>query len=177
MTLACWITSVRFILAPLIYWQLTKGTKAGIIAALGLLLLAGLSDVLDGKVARARNEVTELGKTLDPLSDKITIFTVLIALAIRWKLPLILAVVYFIKELFQVLAGVYLLRKYKQLIAANQWGKSSTVIFFLGIGTFFINKWFGILVIIIALLISIYALYTYYLAYQKDLRQSVSKRD
>jgi cardiolipin synthase len=165
LTLACWITSTRFILAPLIYWQLSRHNSAGLAWALSLLLVAGITDLLDGWAARSRNEVTELGKLLDPLTDKLTIFTMLAGLAKSWEFPVWLVILYVGKELLQVLAGAFLIRQFHQLIPANRWGKNATFGFFCGFGLYFINHLLGIAVIGAALALSVYALYTYYLAF------------
>lgn len=164
-TLASWITSTRFILAPLIYWKLASGNREGLLWALALLLLAGLSDILDGWVARSRNEVTEVGKLLDPLTDKMTIVAMLIGLAQSWQFPWWLVFAYIAKELVQVIAGAYLLKNCGQLIPANRWGKNATLGFFCGFGLYLLHPLSGIVIIISALGLSIYALYTYYLAY------------
>lgn len=166
MTVACWITSIRFILAPLIYWQIFLKTNTGLIWAIILLGMAGLSDLLDGWAARSRNEVSELGKVLDPLTDKMVIFSMMLGLYQSWELPFWLLLVYFIKELMQITAGAYLLKKFKQLIPANHWGKSSTFGFFLGFALFFIYRSWGIFLLAIAFVVSVYAFYTYYLDYQ-----------
>jgi cardiolipin synthase (CMP-forming) len=166
LNIACWITSVRFLLAPLIFWQLAVKSPAGFGWVLILLFLAAASDVSDGWVARARNEVSELGKALDPLADKLVILGTLLGLT-NWGLPLWMVLVYLAKELFQVLAGVFLFQRIKQLIPSNRWGKSSTVAFFLGFGCFIWNSFAGTLIIGLATIISIYALYTYYLAFLK----------
>lgn len=166
MNMACWITSSRFILAPLVFWQLSAHSTSGMIWAIVILLVSGSSDVLDGWVARARNEVSELGKALDPLADKLVIFCTLLGL-VWWGLPGWMVLVYLVKEAAQVLAGVLLFQKAKQLIPANWWGKSSTIGFFSGFGVFFINNQVGTIIIGIAVLISIYALFTYYRAFEK----------
>lgn len=171
MTLANWITSSRFILASFIYWQLTRGTSQGVVWALILLLVAGLTDVADGWAARSRNEVSELGKILDPLADKLVTGGVLLALTVKWGLPVWMVLVYIAKELIQVGAGAVLVKKIKQVIPANRYGKNATVAFFLGFGLFFASKTAGQIVIGVAIMLSIYALYTYYLTYQK-LKQS-----
>ncbi len=167
MTLANWITSSRFVLAPLIYWQLTEGSSSSVVWALLLLLVAGLTDVADGWAARSRNEVSELGKILDPIADKLVTGGVLLALTVKWGLPVWMVLVYIVKELIQVGAGAVLVKQIKQVIPANRWGKNATVLFFLGFGLFFVDKIIGQVVIGLAMLLSIYALYTYYLAYLK----------
>jgi cardiolipin synthase len=165
LTLACWITSTRFVLAPLIYCQLARHNSAGLAWAFSLLLVAGITDLLDGWAARSRNEVTELGKLLDPLTDKLTIFMMLAGLAKSWMFPVWLVVLYVSKELLQLLAGAFLMRRFHQLIPANRWGKNATFGFFCGFGLYFIHPWLGTVVIGAALLLSVYALYTYYLAF------------
>lgn len=170
MNLACWITATRFILAPLIFWQLTTKTETGAALGIVLLLLAGFSDVLDGWVARARQEITELGKALDPFGDKLVIFFTLWGLT-RWGLPGWLVIIYLLKEGLQVIAGIFLFKKIHQIVPANYWGKSSTVTFFLGFGLFLINRLIGLILIGTAVILSIYALYTYYKAYQRIKKQ------
>jgi cardiolipin synthase len=167
LTLANWITSSRFVLAPFIFWQLTTGASQGVVWALNLLLIAGLTDVADGWAARSRNEVSELGKILDPLADKVITGGVLLALTVKWGLPVWMVAIYLVKELVQVGAGAFLVKEMKQIVPANRYGKNATVAFFLGFGLFFLHKVIGQVVITIAILMSIYALYTYYLAYLK----------
>jgi cardiolipin synthase len=167
LNLANWITISRFLLVPFIFWQLSSGTTQGVIIAAALLLLAAITDIADGWVARARNEISELGKTLDPLADKLVILGTLAALVVSKDFPLWVAGIYLVKELLQLLAGLILLRKYRQLISANWWGKSATVGFFVGFGAFFLHPLTGIFVIGIAVALSVYAGYTYYLAIKK----------
>jgi cardiolipin synthase len=174
LTLASWITSVRILLIPFIFWQLVDGSIRGIITAVILLFLASMTDMLDGWAARARNEITELGKTLDPLADKLVILFTLLALVIRLNFPVWLFLIYLFKETFQLLTGLLLLRKYRQLISANWWGKSATILFFLGFGAFFLEQWAGVLIIGIAVALSIYAFFTYYLAY-RELKKDFEK--
>jgi cardiolipin synthase len=179
LTLASWITCIRFLLTPLIYWQLMDGSMRGIIVAVILLFLAAISDGLDGWAARARNEITELGKTLDPLADKTVIIFTLLGLVVRWHFPVWLFGIYMFKELIQLLAGLLLLRKYQQLISANMWGKSSTVGFFLGFGAILLQPWLelptwlGIAMIGVSVFLSFCAFFSYYLAFRK-LRDSSS---
>jgi CDP-diacylglycerol--glycerol-3-phosphate 3-phosphatidyltransferase len=174
LTLASWITCFRFLVTPFIYWQLVSGSNPeGIIIAVVLLFLAAVSDGLDGWAARSRNEISELGKTLDPLADKTVIIVTLLALVVGWNFPVWLFVAYLLKELLQLLAGLFLLRKYQQLISANMWGKSATVGFFLGFGAVLLQPWLGlpvwlgIVMIGASVFLSFCAFYTYYLAFRK----------
>lgn len=170
MNLANWISLSRLFLAPLIYWQLTTGTPQGTFFSFMLLILAAVTDVVDGWVARARHEISELGKILDPLGDKMVILATLLALAMSRKLPFILVLIYLLKETMQILAGVFLVKRFKQVIPANWWGKSSTVGFFAGFALFFINYKLGIIMIGAAITLSIVAFYSYYSIYRRSKR-------
>jgi cardiolipin synthase len=79
------------------------------IIAVGLLALAGLSDWLDGKLARALNQVSELGKMLDPAADRLYILVGLIGLAVRGIIPWWLVGLLVGRELI-VGAGIAVLR-------------------------------------------------------------------
>ncbi len=166
MNLACYITSIRFILAPLIFWQLTQHSSSSIFWMLIMLFLAGCTDLADGWIARSLHQVSELGKALDPIADKLVIFGTLLGLT-WWGLPVWLVFIYLAKEGFQVLAGIFLLRNCRRLIPSNFWGKSSTVIFFMGFALFFLKATLGIILICLATVDSIYALFTYYQAYTR----------
>lgn len=163
-------------LAPLIFWQLLSGTNRGIGWAVFFLALAAVSDVVDGWVARARNEVSELGKIIDPLADKIVIIAALFGLAMAWGLPYWLVILYLVKELIQILTGAFLFGKLKRVIPSNRWGKAGTFAFFLGFGLFFIQRLAGTIILGVAVLLSVYALYTYYRAY-RDLEKKTTKEE
>jgi cardiolipin synthase len=86
------ITLGRVILVPVIFWLLISGnTKAAFVA----FVCAGLSDAVDGFLAKRFNLQTELGSYLDPMADKLLIASVYIALGVAAKLPswLVIAVV------------------------------------------------------------------------------------
>ena len=78
LTPATVLTVGRMVLALPIAWSITANAQW---VAVGLLLLATATDFLDGYLARARNEVTALGATLDPIADKLIAVAVLLSLA------------------------------------------------------------------------------------------------
>lgn len=101
--------------------------------ALIMLGLSGLSDALDGFVARKFNQITELGKMLDPFADKLTQGAVAICIAIRYPSTCPLLVLFVIKELVMLCAACYLLKQQKKPCAAKWYGKLSTLLFYLTI--------------------------------------------
>lgn len=99
----------------------------------GILALSCLTDLLDGKIARKYNMISTVGKVLDPLADKITQFTLILCLSIRFLLLWVVTALFVLKESFQLVAGVITLKKGKMLYGALFEGKLCTVILFLSL--------------------------------------------
>ncbi len=98
--------------------------------ALAVLALSGLTDLFDGVIARKFNQITEIGKLLDPAADKITQVFVLVCLTIRNTALIPLFIICFVKELLQAIGGWILLSRNK-VIRGSQWfGKVSTFTFY-----------------------------------------------
>ena len=98
--------------------------------AFGVLLLSGVTDLLDGVIARRFNQITDCGKLLDPLSDKLTQVAVVICLATRYPELLPLMAVCLVKEGCQAAGGIILLRKNTAVRGSKWFGKLSTVVFY-----------------------------------------------
>ena len=96
----------------------------------GVLVLSGLTDLFDGLIARHFNQISDLGKILDPAADKITQVVVVICLAIRFKALIPLVVICFLKELSQALGGLFLLKKGVKIHGARWYGKVATFVFY-----------------------------------------------
>ncbi len=99
--------------------------------AFGVLAFSGLTDMLDGFIARRFNQITDCGKLLDPISDKLTQVAVLIALATRYGELLPLVVLCVAKEICQAIGGVILLKRHSAVRGSRWFGKLSTVVFYL----------------------------------------------
>lgn len=107
--------------------------KDDYILAGSLLILSGLSDLLDGMIARKFNQVTALGKMLDPTADKITLMAVMVCVGI--KLPKIFPfmIILIIKEVIMLIAGLVLIYR-NQLPPPAQWyGKLATIVFYVSV--------------------------------------------
>ena len=94
------------------------------------LALSGLTDALDGIIARRFNQITDCGKLLDPVSDKLTQVAVVVALTTRYTELLPLAVLCFVKELCQAVGSILLLRRRCTVRGSKWFGKLSTVVFY-----------------------------------------------
>ncbi len=110
-----------------------SGDAAGFYLAAGVLAVSCLTDAIDGQIARRFNMITTVGKILDPLADKLTQFTMVICLSVRHPILWVLIVLIFVKEIFQLVAGILQFRKGKMLKGAQITGKICTTVLFLSL--------------------------------------------
>ena len=101
--------------------------------AAAILAVSCLTDMIDGKIARRFNMITTLGKIIDPLADKITQFTLILCLALRYPVIWYLVGLFVVKESFQLIAGSLRLRKGVMLKGALITGKVCTTVLFLSL--------------------------------------------
>ena len=106
------ISLARLVGVPVFLWLvLGLRTQAGDWWAVGLLVVAGFSDWLDGKIARALNQQTRLGQLLDPAADRLYIVATVIALAVRAIIPWWLVAVLAVRELLMAVVLAVLRRR------------------------------------------------------------------
>lgn len=86
------------------------------------------TDFFDGKIARKFNMVTEFGKVLDPVADKLTQGVLALVLALRYRLMRLFLAIFLVKELYMGLMGLHLIRKGKGVNGAKWYGKVCTTI-------------------------------------------------
>ena len=99
---------------------------------LGCILIAsGISDALDGYIARKCNMITELGKCLDPVADKLTQFILLICLLIKYSMAKITLGIFVVKEVIVTITGFKVIFIQGKNEGAKWYGKLSTLIFYL----------------------------------------------
>ena len=126
----------RLLLIP-VYVVLYLGAKSpeDYFLAAAILAVSCLTDLIDGKVARHFNMISNTGKILDPLADKATQFALIVCLMIRRQNPVlfILAALFVAKEAFQGVAGLLILRKGQILKGALIAGKISTAVLFVSL--------------------------------------------
>ena len=98
--------------------------------AMIVFLVAGATDVVDGYLARRNNWITELGKILDPVADKLMQCTVLVSLYIKHIIPLWFVIPFFIKEIVTLVTGFLVLRKRSVVVVSKWYGKMTVCIFY-----------------------------------------------
>ncbi len=125
------LSYIRILLVPVFaVLYMSANTQGEYLAAALVLLLSGLTDLLDGIIARRFAMVTELGKLLDPAADKLTQATVAVCLAIRIPgMPFLLAV-FIVKELIMAAASIFLITKGGKIDGSKWFGKLATAVFY-----------------------------------------------
>lgn len=123
MNLATWITVSRLLAVPLILYSLYFNTSETRWFSLGVFLIAAGSDWLDGYIARKLNQVTDLGKFLDPLVDKLLVLAPLLALIELGQIPAWGVFLILMREM--AIAGWRV--NQPKITGANLWGKLKTV--------------------------------------------------
>lgn len=158
------LTISRFVLIPFIIGALLESDYT---AAFVFLTISGLTDVLDGFIARKFNFVTNFGKLIDPLADKATQISTLIALSYIKIIPYWMLIVVFLKEGMMIAGASFLYGK--QLVVSSRWyGKLATVVFYvaivasLAVNRFKIQMRFDLYIYYIALVLTIFALIMYF---------------
>ena len=122
------LTVLRVIMVPFfVFFMLTDvGGAAHKWIALAIFVIASLTDMLDGKIARKYNLVTNFGKFMDPLADKLLVCSAMICLIPSGKLPTAIVIVIIAREF--IISGFRLVASDNGIvIAANYWGKFKTV--------------------------------------------------
>ncbi len=128
------LTVLRIVLIPfMMFFYLADFIPYGIgkLAALAIFIIAALTDLLDGQIARKRNLVTNLGKFLDPIADKILTSAVLFLIIADGTIPHpwgTIVVTIIIAREFSVSALRLLVASRGTVLAADMWGKAKTMV-------------------------------------------------
>ncbi len=138
----CWtipnlLSVIRILLIPVFAYLFYNDEK---IMAVVILAISGLTDTFDGQIARRFNQISALGKVLDPVADKLTQITIAVMLFIDFKTatnPIINALgwvflVFLIKEAVMIIGGLIMLLLNIRPGAAEFWGKAATLVFYIG---------------------------------------------
>lgn len=162
------LTSIRIILVPIYLFVFFSNLENRLLISLFIFILAGITDFLDGYIARKNNLVTKLGKVLDPLADKLMMFAVLISLTKSNLIPSWIVSILVLKEILMILGGgILYLFKGNQVLPANIYGKSSTLCFYLATLVTILNQGSNVskILFIITVGLNIIAFLNYFIIY------------
>lgn len=130
-----WLSSFRIATVPAIWWLLVAGR---IHLGFSLFIISALTDMIDGAMARKRNKITDLGKVLDPIADKLLIGTMLLFVGFNYLIVKIFLVVI----LLEIVANLFssaLAYRIGRPIGANIYGKIKMVLQSICVGIFFLG--------------------------------------
>lgn len=129
------LSYIRLLLIPVFVYLFFTATEPRDYYFIGLIIfLSGLTDLLDGWIARKFNQITELGKVVDPIADKLTQTAIVVCLLFRYPYMWIIFALFVLKELFMGINGLILLKRGKKLDGAKWFGKLSTAVFYVTMG-------------------------------------------
>lgn len=118
----------RLCLIPVIVWSYC--VEQNYLLAGSVLIVSGLTDIVDGFIARKFNMVSDLGKILDPIADKLTQAAMLLCLLLRFPLLWILLVLVLVKEIFMCITGLMVIKKTGSVYGAKWHGKVATCLLY-----------------------------------------------
>lgn len=139
-TVPNWLSFARIVMVPIFAWLfLDNSIENNVIWSVFVLFLSGLSDFLDGKIARRFNQISDLGKVLDPVADKLTQMTIAVLLFIKFsgsteqliKTFSWIFLVFIIKEFLMVLFGGIMIAIGLRPSASEIYGKVATFVFYI----------------------------------------------
>ncbi len=124
----------RILVIPVFLWLYYHAESTGEYAAAFILLaISYLTDLFDGKIARKFNCVTDFGKMLDPVADKLTQCAIAVAVSFRYPAMIVFLILFVLKEFYMGVMGLYLLKKYHVLHGAQMYGKAYTWVVDVGV--------------------------------------------
>ena len=128
------LSMFRLILIP-VYITIYLGARDNddYFLAAAILAVSCLTDMIDGQIARRFNMITNLGKLLDPIADKLTQFALILCLSLRHPVLWFVVVLFFIKEIFQLIGCTISLRQGKTMTGALLPGKIRTTVLFISL--------------------------------------------
>lgn len=135
-----------------------------------ILVISGLSDMFDGIIARKLNQITKLGKILDPVADKLTLTSVVVCMGIKFPEIIPFVIILILKDMSMLLGGSFLLKKGIDPPAAKWYGKLSTVFFYISVIIIvglkaiwgIINPMLSVSLLTITAILMLFALFKYF---------------
>ena len=177
MNIANMLTVLRIILIPVYLCIFYSNMENNILYAGIIFILAGISDVLDGYFARKYKLTTKFGIVLDPIADKLMMFTVLISFTTKGIIPYGILLALGLKEIMMIIGGATLyFFKDKQVVASNKYGKIATLSFYAAALSvvFKLPEIISIMLFIITVLLNIIAFINYLIIFIK-IRNNINK--
>lgn len=132
------LTFIRLLLIPVF---VVVFFKVNSIWALGIFTLACITDLADGYLARKWDAISDFGKLADPFADKVMQLSAIVCLTIVGYLPLWCVIVLAAKELFLIIGGALIYKRFRHAVFSDKLGKIAALIINLSVGLAFLHQW------------------------------------
>ncbi|HEX21143.1 MAG TPA: CDP-alcohol phosphatidyltransferase family protein [Actinobacteria bacterium] len=157
------ITLFRLSLLPLVFYLIITGSGLAVV----VFGLAALTDLFDGFVARSTGTVTEFGKFLDPLTDRLLIVSSVTALYLRDNQPALWIILLLVLRDAVLFYGYWVLRKHDKKLDVIMMGKAATALLMLGFTLMIMKSAFGIWIFYLGAILYMLAGFNYYIQGKK----------
>ncbi len=168
------LSLLRLLLVPVfVYLFLSEHTSV----AVCVFIFSGITDVLDGYIARKYNCSSNLGKVLDPLADKLTQLSAFICLYITELVPVWMPVIYFVKEFLTAIGALFVFRKGKVVVKSNIFGKLATFFVFAFVSAVIIlgDKISRNVIVVLCIFMCVYFLFSCLMYVNTEVRHNVKR--
>lgn len=174
------LSYLRFVLAFLFaYVYLNANDSKDYYIAAIIIVISGLTDCMDGFIARKFNMITEIGKVVDPIADKTTQGVLALCLMEKYKLMIPLLLLFVVKESYMGIMGLKVIRHSGENHGAMWYGKISTIVMYGVMLTLLmfpsIKLIFANILIIVCIGFMILSFVMYILRYSKILKEDYKK--
>lgn len=161
------LTVLRLLAVPLLAFQMVKGAW---IESLIIFVLAEITDILDGYIARKFQFISNFGKLVDPLADKLLQLTALLLLYVAGKLPAVFFFILCAKEAGMVIGALFFLKK--DVVVSSNWvGKAAAAILFAGIVLAFLDITVSVYLLWVGVGVSLAAAVVYLNGYLRQVKE------
>lgn len=160
------LTYFRFLLVPaFIILYLNAESFLGNLLAVACVAASAVTDVLDGKIARKKNQITDIGKILDPVADKAMEAAMMFCIMVKYPSVIILIVTFGLKELISLCFSGYLFKNKKNIGGAMWCGKVCTVVLYIVMFIFLLFPNLSSTVVAVMIIVSVAVMVMAFIVY------------
>ncbi|MBQ9941338.1 MAG: CDP-diacylglycerol--glycerol-3-phosphate 3-phosphatidyltransferase [Clostridia bacterium] len=172
-----YLSLFRILLIPLFIYLFLFYQNDGMLWGGVVFILAGITDIIDGYLARRNNWITNIGKLLDPLADKLMQIAAISCLYIKSLIPFWLILTIVVKELVMIAGATLILKRGRIYVHSNWYGKMGTTVFYAVVLTIIITKGnYPVVSNLLSVLLLLLTLFTFFMYYIKTYRGEYKKK-